>query len=323
MTNEEFNRLTRAAWEQYLVITEDVRQELLKTYIDSSELVSAEVLRAERNELSELTIESKRAINEQLDRGVNSVALATEKAVADGISRTIGVEDAISNSWLNSAASDAGLKAFKLEGLNVAVREEILTLTISRQFQDGYALSERVWESASLYKTDMSRVVNLGIAQGKDNIKIAQAISGYTKEGRKYLDKKAVYGKLKPGSGKIYNRISQNVDWRALRLVRSEEQMSLQAAAILRGKNNPGTTGEYNWIKNSFTMHDCTCQSLQDGSPYTEETIPDYPHPNCLCNIEPILRDRETFVEDLAKWSRGVSVPYIDKWYYEKYQLSL
>ena len=319
MTNEEFEKLTRQVWNYYPTITEEVRQELLKTYVKASQLLEAEVLRAERLGLSELTIESKKAINEQLDKGVIMLRSETEKAIGDGITKSIGIEDDITNAWINSATVDAGITGFNMAPLNAVVREKVLTLTITRNFQDGYKLSDRVWESAQLYKSDMSRIINLGLAQGKDNIIIAKALSGYVKDGRKHLDKKAVYGKLKPGSGKIYSRISQTVDWRALRLIRSEEYMSLQAASVLRGQDNPGCTQMYNWVKNSFTANKCTCEGLERDSPYSYDRIPGYPHPNCLCTIEQILRPRAEFVQDLKDWNSGKSVPYLDDWYNGKY----
>jgi hypothetical protein len=322
MTNKEFEQLTRQAWKQYPVITEEVRLELLETYLEASELVKTEVLRAERVGLSSLTIDSKNAINQQLDRGVSLLTTATEKAVGDAIIKTIGIEEFITDSWLAAAAKDAGLKPFNMSGLNTAVREKVLELTISRQFQDGYTLADRVWESASLYKTDMSRIINLGLAQGKDNIKIAQTLSTYIKGGRSAIKRAGAYGKITRGNGALYSRISQNVDWRALRLIRSEEQLSLQEAQKLRGQNNPGCTGMYKWIKNSLTVHECTCQFLANGSPYKFENIPSFPHPNCLCTIEQILRKREDFVNDLIFWSNGGSVPYMDNWYNNKYLLT-
>ena len=319
MTNKEFEKLTRQVWNYYPTIIEEVRLELLKTYVDASKLVEAEVLRAERLGLSELTIESKKAINEQLDKGVIMLRPETEKAIGDGITKSIGIEDDITNAWINSATVDAGITGFNMAPLNAVVREKVLTLTITRNFQDGYKLSDRVWESAQLYKSDMTRIINLGLAQGKDNIIIAKALSEYIVGGKEAITRAKTYGKIKHGNGKLYSRISQTVDWRALRLIRSEEYMSLQAASVLRGQDNPGCTGSYNWIKNSFTVNDCTCEELAAGSPYLAENIPGYPHPNCLCTIEQILRPRAEFVQDLKDWNSGLSVPYLDDWYNGKY----
>lgn len=322
MTNKQFEQLTRQVWKQYPVITEEARKELLETYIEASKLVEAEVLRAERLGLSELTIESKNAINIQLDRGVALIAPETEKAISNAIIGTITLEDDITQAYLNSATSAAGISSFNMSPLNVAVREKVLELTIARQFADGYTLSERVWESASLYKTDMSRVINLGLAQGQDNIKIAKALSQYIKGGKEAIKRAKTYGNLKFGNKDLYNRISANVDWKALRLIRSEEYMSLQETAVLRGQNNPACTGFYNWIKNSATVNDCTCNSLAAGSPYSLERIPGYPHPNCLCTIEQVLRDGAQFIADLKTWSKGGSVPYLDDWYNNRYSLT-
>lgn len=322
MTNQEFYRLTRQARDQYGLITDEVMRELLDVYLEASELVKAEVLRAERLSLSELTIDSRNAIAQQLDRGVELIREATELAVTNGIVNSIDVETPITDKWLSDAFIDAGLTPLSMANLNAVVREDVLTLSISRQFTDGYTFSERVWNSASLYKNDMTRVINLGLAQGKDNIKIAEALSVYLKDGRSSLKRANVYGKIQRGNGKIYSRISKRTDYRALRLVRSEQYMSLQDASSLRGQNNPGTTGMYNWKKNPFTAHDCVCNKLEAGSPYAYEDIPEYPHPNCLCRVIPVLRPRNEFISDLKAWADGESVPYMDKWYTEKYLLT-
>jgi hypothetical protein len=327
MTNQEFNRLTRQAWTQYPSITEEVMLELQETYIEAAKLAQAEVLRAEREGLSVLTSSSKDAINQQLDRGVGLIEDATKKSISQGIESVLGVEDNITNAWILDATKEAGLNKniitlSGLENMNVVVREKVLQLTISRQFQDNYLLSERIWKSASLYKTDMARVINLGLAQGKDNIVIAKALGEYITDGAESLTRARTYGKIKYGNKGLYSRISRNVDYRALRLVRSEEYMSLQSAAILRAQDNPGATGQFNWVKNSFTAHDCVCADNQAGSPYTKETIPGYPHPNCLCTIEPVLMNQQEFVDDLVKWSKGESVPYIDDWYNTQYLLT-
>lgn len=321
MTNKEFERLTRQAWNSYAQYPIDAMKELQEVYLEAAKLAQEEVLRAERLGLSKLTSESRRAISRQLDRGVAILNPAIDEAVKNTISNTISVEDSITNTWILSAAKEAGIEEITLTGLqslNVGVRDKVIQLTVNRTFQDGYTYSDRVWEAAKIYKADMNRVINLGLAQGKDNIKIAEALSTYIKGGSKALKRANVYGKIKRGNNKIYSRISKKVDWRALRLVRSEEYMSLQGSQVLRGENNPACI-EYNWVKNSYTEHDCTCNDLQAGSPYLAEEIPGYPHPNCLCTIEQVLISREKFIEDLKEWSRGGSVPYMDKWYTEKY----
>jgi hypothetical protein len=50
----------------------------------------------------------------------------------------------------------------------------------------------------------------------------------------------------------------------------------------------------------------CGCEELATGGPYTKDTIPDYPHPNCDCMVKPRLKNHEEFMRDLKDYVRGV-----------------
>ena len=129
---------------------------------------------------------------------------------------------------------------FGLDKMAVAINDLVFRATVNRLFDDGLGLSDRIWRVGIDYKTQISRVISAGFAQGRDPAKIARDIRGYIKEGKEYLAKS--YGpKLKQGTREFFSRIRKSVDYRALRLVRSELYMSLQDAALLSGKANPGT----------------------------------------------------------------------------------
>jgi hypothetical protein len=140
-------------------------------------------------------------------------------------------------------------------------------------------------------------VVLGGISQGRDVREVSADLMGYLKGGPDIV--KGRWGKLKPGEkvlkdghwqyateeARQYARRlgSRGVDYRAMRLYRSEIHRNQQEAAVEEGEDNPACTGEYDWIlmpgRGVFL---CDCPELADGGPYTKETIPDYPHPNCF-----------------------------------------
>jgi hypothetical protein len=95
---------------------------------------------------------------------------------------------------------------------------------------------------------------------------------------------KGRWGKLEPGTREYAKRLgSKGVDYRAMRLYRSEIHRNQQEAAVEGGEDNPACTGLYDWIlmpgRGTFL---CNCPELAAGGPYTKDTIPDYPHPNCF-----------------------------------------
>ncbi len=301
MTNEEFYELTRQASGKYPRVHEKALQELRKIYIKSIETVKAEVLKDKSLDLPELV--------RLLEESINPIAESLESSVISTINNSLELENMITYDFLKAA----GVPGVTPD-LFYKVNEKALKATINRTFQDGYTFSERVWKISETFKDDVIDVINLGMAQGKDNLKIAEALTTFVDVGKKGIKRPKVYGKIHRGNGKLYKRISKSVDWRALRLIRSEQYMSIQDAELERGRLNPACI-LYNWVKNSYTVHDCECADLAANSPYKEDEVPGFPHPNCMCTIEQVLMDHDKFIDDLSSWSKGGYVDYLDDWY--------
>jgi hypothetical protein len=136
----------------------------------------------------------------------------------------------------------------------------------------------------------------------------------YVRNGKDAVFKAGRYGTLVAGTAEYRARIPQAVDWRALRLVRSETSMSLQNSVVANAEFNLGCTGFVDWVLTEGAVHECVCPKLAEGSPYKLDKVPKYPHPSCMCTIRQILRDHDSFIADLKKWSDGKSISYIDKW---------
>jgi hypothetical protein len=121
-----------------------------------------------------------------------------------------------------------------------------------------------------------------GISQGRDVRSVATDLMAYLKGGPEIV--KGRWGKLEPGTKEYAKRLgSKGVDYRAMRLYRSEIHRNQQEAAVTEGEDNPACTGEYDWIlMPGRRVFLCECPKLAEEGPYTKDTIPDYPHPNCL-----------------------------------------
>jgi hypothetical protein len=138
----------------------------------------------------------------------------------------------------------------------------------------------------------------------------------YVKNGKEALVKR--YGEILRGSKEFIKRISGHIDWRAMRLARTELYTSIRESAKMQGHDNPAVK-EYSWNLTSGGAYECVCPDLAANSPYVETMIPDAPHANCMCQIIPVIMSREKFVDDLIDWGKGISIPYIDNWYTNTY----
>ena len=188
--------------------------------------------------------------------------------------------------------------------------------TFNRIYADGYTYSQRIWNVGIEYQNDIKRLISTDLALNRDLVETAKDLQAYVK-GKPQLAKR--WGDLIEGNKALFRRL-RNVDYRALRLVRSELYASLQSVSALSGAVNPGCSGWYDWIRQSTIDWGCNCPDNAAGSPYMLNDLPGYDHPNCYCIIRPRLRNRKGFVNDLTNWSNGASVDYIDDWYYNYYQ---
>lgn len=208
----------------------------------------------------------------------------------------------------------------RLDTLFKLLHDRILAEVNSRSLK-GFTVSQRITASSELWGQDIMRLVQVGNWQGYNPKKTARFIREYVDRGRdvliKSLDKNNINYKK---SLELLTKTPKEVQWRARRLARSELYTAIQKCDAETGKFNPANTGLFNWVLNQYRKHwDCSCQQLHDDGPYRYEDIPAYPHPNCMCQIEPILMDHDTFINDLIKWDKGEPVSYLDDWYSNYY----
>jgi hypothetical protein len=353
MTKSEYTAAYKAARNRTTLRIDEEMKALQEIYKDASEQVAARVARAELLDQSRLTIDSKRAIQNQLEAEAQRIALAIEQGVPDAVSRqyldgiapidTLYIRDAALRADVGGRITEAGL-----DRMAQVVNFNLVRSTINRQFGQ-YSFSQSVWntwrisESTGLriptgifgdYQTRIQYLINAGLAQGRDPIKIADDITTYVRDigaenGVEAVFKPGRYGRLDPESRRYAQRIPRRIDWRALRLVRSELYASIQDAGIRQAAFNPAVTGMVNWKKQPGNPIDCCadktnngqrCIDLQAASPYKIDEAPVYNHANCSCWIEPVLMDQREFVADLKKWiDQPDSVGYINEWYTGKY----
>ena len=315
MTRKEYETAYRSVRKASPKLLKTAMTQVRQAYITAGDKVAAELRLAQLSGTSDLTIKSWQQIEMQLKEGVLDITKSLSDETPIAVENVASQLSAVDEKWLTDAnmAANAGLSAVKIRNMFIGVNHEVLSNMATRMFADGYTFSERVWRVGEAFPTDIKQVILSGLAQGRDPVKIADDLSEYLVGGKAKLMKR--YGRLEAGTKQFAKRIPKNVDYRAMRLVRTELYASLKEAGVLAGQRNPGAYDLYDWIMQAGRADwDCACPDLAHGSPYTAEQVPIQPHPHCGCYLMPRLRDADEFVDDLKRWSEGESVDYLDEW---------
>ena len=316
MTSAEYTRAYSRARAQFPNLTRKAMIELRRVYQAAGRLAAAAVRDSTRAGLSSITSSQYMQLQRQLMQGVNriNVALAAQvpSVVGTGFQSYAKIEtryliDSVMRAGAVSAISPVLIRQFYV-GLNERVVEDI----VRRTFANGYSFSTRVWNTAMDYNRQINNVVSTGVAMNRDVLSIARDINVYVRDGKMSLMQR--YGDLVRGASDLTRRSRLKVDYRALRLVRSELTASLQNAAVQAGEANPACIHMYEWVRVNSEEWGCDCPELQENSPYRTESVPGYPHPNCMCQVRPILMNNNKFVGDLRSYVAGGNVPYIADW---------
>lgn len=341
MTQAEYTAAYKAAHRLSGRITSQTIRELQKVFLQAGDLVAAQVAATEFAGLSSLTSSAWLAIERQLVAGAGIISEAIVDTVPLSISKAYTNYLNIDAAYIGEAAAQAGsllITDAGVRNMGISVDFRLLQAHASRIYQDGFTFSERVWRTFGKdglpvgangdFQYRIKNLILTGEAQGRDPIDIADDIQVYIKRGKDFTFREGRYGKLEPGTAAFKARIAKRIDWRALRLVRSEMNASLQQAGVIEGIVNPAATGFYDWVKTvgnpididgANTASGLRCIDLDRNSPYAEEEVPGYNHSNCSCHVRPALMDQRVFVEDLKEWTPGGGPTYLDNWYSQLY----
>jgi len=226
---------------------------------------------------------------------------------------------------------------------------------IDYTFRQSFSLGKSVWDTVNHTEDTILDVVLDSISKGRDVRTVAADLMEYVHGGPqallgrwgKYEPAKYV-ADIGPRGGKKWDRVPKGadlrtkewrgkvtltpdqrayrarfgkvgVDYRAMRLYRSEKYRNLQEAAVEDGESNPGCTGEYDWVlMPGRGTWNCECPDVAAAGPYTVAGgIPEYQHPNCDCMVEPRMKDHDEFIQQLRDYVKGEDTPgarEIEEW---------
>lgn len=322
MTSKEYLEAYRQARKTYPTLTRSAMGKLRKIYKKAGAMASEAVRIAELAAPGSFTAYSKRVIEEALLNGGTSISNATAEVIPETINAGNKIASDINYTYMADAFDGSGLVTKTgLNNMLFAVNDRLINSIVNRMYADGYTLSYRVWKVGRTYQDQITRVLTAGLANGRSTVQLAKDIQVYIADGKTALVNR--YGNLERGTKTFINRIGNRVDYRALRLVRSELYSGLQESSREFGRVNPGCIDLYDWVLESGRQHwNCACPDNQAGSPYAYEDVPEYPHPSCRCEVRPVLRDRREFTNDIKNLVNGSSVEYLDDWYSQVYKAS-
>lgn len=249
-----------------------------KAYVTAADEVAEKVRVAELADVSDLTVESWKQIDLQLAQSVKGIRETLEEEATEAVGNTASRITAIDQKYLTDITTV--LDPVKIANMYVRVNEELISNMATRMFADGYTFSQRIWGVGDAFQGDIKQVILSGLSQGRDPVKIADDLQVYIADGKVKLMQR--YGNLEAGTKEFAKRIPKNVDYRAMRLVRTEVYASLKEAGVIAGQRNPGAEDLFDWVMQSGRAHwDCECPDYAHNSPYTAAQVPVQPHPNC------------------------------------------
>lgn len=322
MTESQYNRLYLASRRSAGRLTRDIINKLKETYIDAAKIAAEQVRNAELAGYSDLTVKSWRNIQLALEEGSTMITMRLEELLNSGLKKSTGNITAIDETYLIDIIkqNNITLSLINVKNIFVGVNDSVLLATLNRIYANGYTYSQRIWNIGLDYQNQIKRLITSDLAVGRDLVQTAIDLQVYVDKGRRGLAQR--WGDLIKGNTDWLIRIRKDIDYNALRLIRSELYASLQTAAAIDGQANPGCTGWYDWIRQSSIDWGCNCPENASGSPYLLDDLPSYDHPNCLCIVRPLLRNRAEFVQDLKTWVDGGQVDYLDSWNTNYYQFA-
>ncbi len=321
MTQTDYQKRYAEARRTWPTLTAKTRRKIKQAYTSAGELI-AEVLRNGAIDASgNLDFETQRELEVAIMEGSAEIGRSIRENVPELVLAGSLTLTAIDSAFLTEAMEKAGVTKVGTKGI-ASLFDRVASSTVNSSLNfvraDGYNFWGRIPNISKLFGDDAVNFVRAGISQGRDLGKLAVDVTKYIQDGKKQTVHR--WGDvIEPDSKRLLKRVPESVDYRALRLARSELGRAVQETGKEAGRNNPGALDLYDWIRINTQIHDCVCPDNAANGPYKYVDIPGYAHPNCYCIIRVRLRDGNDFREELKRWSNGEPNERLDAWYQSTY----
>lgn len=316
MTAEDYRKALVQARDNWPKLTAPTKRKIRAAYVKAGRDI-AEVLRNGTLVDGQLDAATQRAFDQAVLVASSEIAEAMRTEIPAMILTGALALSAIEAELLTSSFGGVFGRGVTPEGIARAfdkVARDTVTKSLSTILDDGYNFWGRVPNVSRDFGDDVVNLVRAAIDQGRDLGKIAADVNVYIKDGKAFTIKR--WGEnLAPRSSELLRRIRfDRVDYRALRLVRSEFGRGLMEEGKEFGTNNPACSGWFDWVRVNTIEYGCECPANAAGSPYLLENFPPYAHPNCGCMCRPVLKNLTDFKRDLRAWVNGEPNAELDGW---------
>jgi len=317
MTKAAYEALFVAARKDIATATLTAQLKVKLAYTRAASDVASALRATLAKEQSLITLRAQTQLLEQLAARSTALADDVSKVLEEAIKKSAKVASGPDSQFLSEALVGVYGKERSAEVVGAIysrVNDSAVRNAVSRIYSDGYNLSARVWDLKGEFEETVKDILTTGIASGRDPVKLIKDIQVYVADGKLALANR--WGSLERGSEEWKRRVKGKIDYRAQMLVRSEMQAMVQSLAVQSAAANPATTGRFEWVLGPGLAHCSVCVDYSVLT-YTEDTVPAYPHPNCGCQVRPVLMSIDLFTGDLERWVAGEvddENRYIDDW---------
>lgn len=315
MNQSEYKSAVAGARRQWPKLTAKAMRKIKAAYTKAGNAI-ADILREGSLTNGALDFETQRKLDQAILEGSADIGRAIREEVPILLAGAAGLLAAIESEVMKDAMEGLSGKITVegIEKLFAKVSERSVITSMNTAWGDGFTFWGRVPNVSRHFGDDVVNLVRAAIDQGRDLGKIAADVNKYIKDGKEATIHR--WGeRITPDSSQLLKRVPKQVDYRALRLARSELGRGLMETAKANGLANPATSGLWDWVRINVIDWGCECPTNQANSPYTYDNIPAYSHPNCSCMLRPRLKDQSRFKEDLKAWANGGQNAELEAWY--------
>lgn len=311
MTNAEYIRLKKRNNSNTAKVVRDNLLKVRRMYAKVLARMNRVIARLPQAELSS---RSRERILASVPR--DKLFTDTTALIDTGRKKVIKRTFDIDRRYVEDAFRDAGkpidLEAvFERQAGKIEKRYQVKNATVNNylivQNRANYKLSPSVWDAIDGFSDKILAIVEAELKAGTDPVKITKILEEYLAGGsEKVLGR---WLQLGIGTPEYRKRIGKGgADYRTQRVVRTEMYNARRDADIESGRMNPGATGMFNWTLSPVSNSCAICEDRESGSPYNAEqaqNLTDDNHPQCSCLLSPVLKDRESFIDELKAYIDG------------------
>lgn len=304
------------ARKKYLLMLQQSDETIAELYIASINRIIQELKKGENKNLKYLL----EVIAKDVDQFNQDLAKAIKFVVENGTENGMYFIKQVSIDVLKEAGVDTVPFIKSMEFSRKRAIQTSFARSFAHSHEDGLKLSERIWNIGQHNKKIMSDIVRAGA--GEDVVTVARSLESYVKKGKTSIA--ANYPNM---IKRMESRIPANLDYKALRLARTELTAAYGEGVIASAKATP-VVKYVKWVISSSHPRKDICDTNANGGPngngiYEAMSCPIYPaHPNCICTLQPAPENTTVVVDKLKAWLKNPqSQPEIEEWYQTHYKM--